>query len=54
LLPLAPVGIWLGLWMQKRVSDQVFYKVCYALLFITGLKLGYDGVTGTLALLNGS
>lgn len=54
LLPLAPIGIWLGLWMQKRVSDQVFYKVCYALLFITGLKLGYDGVTGTLALLNGS
>ncbi len=54
LLPLAPVGIWLGLWMQKRVPDRAFYNVCYALLFITGLKLGYDGVTGALVLLNGA
>ena len=54
LLPLAPAGIWLGLWMQKRVPDRAFYNVCYALLFITGLKLGYDGITGTVALINGS
>lgn len=46
LLPMAPLGIWLGLWLQKRVSDAAFYKICYALLFVTGLKLGYDGVTG--------
>jgi len=54
LLPLAPAGIWLGLWMQKRVSDHAFYNVCYVLLFITGLKLGYDGITGAMALINGS
>lgn len=54
LLPLAPLGIWLGLWMQKRVPDRAFYNVCYGLLFITGLKLGFDGVTGALLLINGS
>jgi len=46
LLPLAPLGIWLGLWMQKRVPDRAFYKICYALLFATGCKLGWDGVVG--------
>ena len=46
LLPLAPLGIWLGVWLQKRVSDRVFYGVCYTLLMVTGLKLGYDGVVG--------
>lgn len=46
LLPLAPAGIWLGVWLQKRVSDRIFYGVCYALLLVTGLKLGYDGVVG--------
>ncbi len=54
LLPLAPLGIWLGLWLQKRVADRDFYRVCYALLFVTGLKLAYDGVIGVLALVNGS
>ena len=48
LLPLAPFGVWLGLWMQRRVSDRAFYGVCYGLLFITGLKLAWDGVTGFL------
>jgi len=44
LLPLAPVGVWLGLWLQKRVSDKAFYGVCYGLLFVTGVKLAWDGV----------
>ena len=46
LLPLAPLGIWLGLWMQKRIPDRAFYGVCYAFLFLTGLKLCWDGVSG--------
>ncbi len=46
LLPLAPAGIWLGVWLQSRVSDRIFYGVCYALLLVTGLKLGYDGMAG--------
>jgi len=46
LLPLAPLGIWLGLWMQNRIPDRAFYGVCYVLLFSTGVKLCWDGVAG--------
>lgn len=46
LLPLAPLGIWLGIWMQGRVADVAFYRVCYVCLFLTGLKLLWDGVSG--------
>ncbi|MFQ5764982.1 MAG: sulfite exporter TauE/SafE family protein [Rhodospirillales bacterium] len=48
LLPLAPAGIWLGLWLQKRIDDRHFYRVCYALLFVTGLRLAWDGVAGVM------
>jgi len=40
--PLAPLGIWLGVWMHRRVSDAAFYQVSYTLLFLTGLKLIAD------------
>jgi uncharacterized membrane protein YfcA len=47
LLPLAPAGVYLGIWMQKRVSDAMFYRVLYALLLVTGVKLTWDGVVGS-------
>ena len=40
--PLAPAGIWLGVWLHKRISEQAFYRVSYALLFLTGAKLIWD------------
>ena len=46
LLPLAPVGVYLGIWMQKHVSDAQFYRVLYVLLAVTGVKLTWDGVIG--------
>ncbi len=44
LLPLVPVGMGLGIWLHKRVSERLFYRVCYLFLFLTGCKLIYDGV----------
>jgi uncharacterized membrane protein YfcA len=44
LLPLAPIGMGLGIWLHKRVPATVFYRICYALVFVTGCKLVYDGV----------
>jgi hypothetical protein len=40
--PLAPLGIWLGVWMHRRISERGFYAVSYALLFATGVKLIRD------------
>jgi uncharacterized membrane protein YfcA len=44
LAPLAPIGIYTGVWLHKRVSDKVFFRIAYALLFIVGLKLLWDGL----------
>jgi uncharacterized membrane protein YfcA len=44
LLPLAPLGIWLGVLTMRRLSQDLFYRVCYALLLVVGAKLLWDGV----------
>lgn len=44
LLPLAPVGIRLGRWLHDRVDDVLFYRITYALLLVTGLKLIAEGL----------
>ncbi|WP_033069580.1 sulfite exporter TauE/SafE family protein [Thalassospira australica] len=44
-VPLALFGTWLGLWAHDKVSEAWFYRVCYVLLFITGVKLLFDAVT---------
>ena len=42
--PLAPLGIWLGVWLHHRVSEAAFYNVSYTLLLLTGLKLIWDAL----------
>ncbi|MDV6254372.1 sulfite exporter TauE/SafE family protein [Vibrio sp. EA2] len=44
LMPLAPVGVKLGVWMLHHVSQTVIYNLCYLFLFISGAKLLADGV----------
>lgn len=48
LLPLAPLGVWLGVYLHHRVSDRIFYWVSYGFLFLAGVKLLYEGVIGLL------
>jgi uncharacterized membrane protein YfcA len=45
LLPLAPLGMWLGIWLHRIVPEAAFYRICYLLLFLAGLKLLYDGIS---------
>lgn len=42
--PLAPLGIWLGVWLHRRVSERAFYGWSYVLLFATGIKLVWDAL----------
>ncbi len=44
LAPLGAVGILIGLWVQKKLPTPWFFRVSYAALALTGLKLLYDGV----------
>ncbi len=46
LLPLAPLGIWLGVRLHKMVPEQIFYSMAYILLLLTGGKLLFDGLNG--------
>ena len=44
LSPLAPLAIWLGVRLHKRIAARAFYEACYAVVFLAGLKLLYDGL----------
>jgi uncharacterized membrane protein YfcA len=43
LAPLAPVGIFLGVALQRRLPERAFYRACYAILLMVGIKLAWDG-----------
>jgi uncharacterized membrane protein YfcA len=44
LLPLAPVGVWIGVRMARKISQQLFYRFLYLGMFLTGVKLLWDGL----------
>ncbi len=43
LLPLAPVGVFIGVRIAHRIQPLVFYRFIYAGMLLTGLKLVWDG-----------
>jgi uncharacterized protein len=43
LMPLAPLGVWVGVRMARRVDPVLFYRLIYLGLFLTGVKLVWDG-----------
>ncbi|RZI76814.1 MAG: sulfite exporter TauE/SafE family protein [Variovorax sp.] len=43
LLPLAPVGVWFGVLIARRISARWFYRALYFGMLLTGLKLIWDG-----------
>lgn len=45
-LPAIPGGIWLGWKFHARLDQQQMYRICYALLVVTALKLLWDGLSG--------
>nr|WP_315234702.1 sulfite exporter TauE/SafE family protein [uncultured Albidiferax sp.] len=44
LLPLAPVGVWIGVRIAKRISPVLFYRLLYLGMLLTGCKLLWDVV----------
>jgi uncharacterized membrane protein YfcA len=45
LMPLAPIGVKLGVLLLHRTSQSMVYRLCYLFLFLSGLKLVSDGVS---------
>jgi uncharacterized protein len=46
LTPVAVGGIFLGVFLVRRISVGLFYRIAYWLVFLLALKLVYDGVIG--------
>jgi hypothetical protein len=44
LMPLAPLGVWAGVWATRRLPSTLFYRLAYAGMGAAGLKLLYDGI----------
>ncbi|WP_417596275.1 sulfite exporter TauE/SafE family protein [Parasphingorhabdus sp.] len=44
LMPLAPIGVFIGVALVKRINHETFYRIIYVLIFAVGLKLLWDGL----------
>lgn len=44
LIPLAPLGVKLGVYLLNYTSQEKVYQLCYLFLFASGLKLSFDGI----------
>jgi uncharacterized membrane protein YfcA len=48
LMPAAPLGVVLGIYLRDRISAKIFYETCYVFLAIVGAKLSWDGISGLM------
>jgi uncharacterized protein len=44
LVPLAPLGVWAGIWATGRMPSTWFYRLAYTGMAATGFKLLWDGL----------
>jgi uncharacterized membrane protein YfcA len=42
LLPIAPIGVFIGVRLARRISQALFYQLLYVGMFLTGIKLIWD------------
>lgn len=50
LIPVAIVGMLIGIYLVRRISVELFYRITYVLIFLLSLKLIYDGIRGTFGI----
>ncbi|GIL01926.1 MAG: UPF0721 transmembrane protein [Alphaproteobacteria bacterium] len=48
LLPVAVIGVLLGVWAVRKVSQAAFYNITYAAMILVGSKLVHDGLAALL------
>ena len=44
LMPLAPIGVWVGVRLVPHMRPVLFYRFVYTGMFLTGVKLLWDGL----------
>ncbi len=40
--PLVPIGVWLGIWLNRKVSERLFLNLVYLITFLTGVQLIFN------------
>jgi uncharacterized membrane protein YfcA len=48
LMPFAPVGIWLGMWLHTRIPERHFKRLVNLIVVAIGLKLVHDAAISLL------
>ena len=48
LIPFGLGGVFLGIYLVRRISAALFYRIAYWLVFLLSLKLVWDGAAGLL------
>jgi len=48
LVILAPIGVEIGAWLHRHVTDRFFFAFVYVMLLVVGAKLVYDGIHGLI------
>ncbi|MBS7806290.1 sulfite exporter TauE/SafE family protein [Variovorax sp. PCZ-1] len=43
LMPFAPLGVWIGVKIARKIQPTLFYRLVYLGMFLTGCKLVWDG-----------
>ncbi|MBJ3786809.1 sulfite exporter TauE/SafE family protein [Devosia sediminis] len=49
LAPVGVVGVFIGVYLVRRIDAKLFYRIAYWLVFLLALKLVWDGVAGIMA-----
>src|SRR5450830_1106284 len=44
LLPFAPIGVWVGVKLARRIPQVLFYQLLYLGMLLTGVKLVWDAM----------
>ena len=48
LLPLVPLGVFLGAWINRRLPEKSFFAIILTSILLVGLKLIWDGVSNLI------
>lgn len=43
LLPLVPIGVFIGFWLNRRLREDVFYAIVMTAILLVGIRLIWDG-----------
>lgn len=49
LLPIAILSNYAGIWLVRRTSNELFYRIAYVLMFLIALELMRSGITDLLS-----